>query len=152
MLPGREQDILALRALAQSQKDGVDISHALDGRVVDTSQSISRGTVSLIDECNTLTPHGTYWLGTQRRLLLGRERLALQGYPWPEYSVEVDNFSEGLLGDVAGNAMSGPCILACFLALLISVVRIESATLPEQSELADLESLSMSFTRGFTGN
>ena len=152
MLPEREKDILALRALAQAQKEGVEISHALDGRIVELSQSIGRGTVSSIDECNTLTPRGVYWLGTQKRLLLGRERLALQGYPWPAYSVEVDNFNESLLGDLAGNAMSGPCILACFLALFIAVVRIETTTAPEQSELADLESLSMSFARGFTDN
>lgn len=72
-------------------------------------------------------------------MMIGRECLSLQGFPWSQYDY-VDSVSESLLGDLAGNAMSGTCILACVLALVATAARIENPNV-EQDELEDLSNL-----------
>ena len=59
------------------------------------------------------------------RFTLGRENLALQGFPIDDVVALVDNqFSklrEGLLSDLAGNAVSTPVFLAMLMATMASV-------------------------------
>ena len=101
--------------------------------MIDTSQSVSRGSVSNVGECNTLTPGGNYWMGSEKRLLLGRERLSLQGFVWPRDADgpnSMDQWPNALLSDLAGNAMSGPCILASFLCFFASIVLVQQTCEP----------------------
>lgn len=136
-LPQRDQEILSLRAHIQSKKDGIlDLSTVLRDRVVDTSQSVNRSSISGQQLTNTLTPGGSFWLGTHKRMLLGREMLSLQGFPWPCFD-KFDNHTEHLMADLAGNAMSGPCVMAAFLGLFVAVLRLSNSSI-EEAELDEL--------------
>ena len=77
-------------------------------------------------------------------MLLGREKLSLQGFPWTAFEVlGGQEYSESFLSDLAGNAMSGPTIMAAFLALWAAMTKAEG------SEQDELMAISKSFARGF---
>ncbi|CAE8604327.1 unnamed protein product, partial [Polarella glacialis] len=65
-----------------------------------------------------------------------RELLRFQGLRYPE--MFLDKCSEGLLGDLAGNAFAATCCLAVMLAILTSM---EFETTSENEENDDIEAL-----------
>ena len=68
---------------------------------------------------NCVTPDGKIWNTRRRRLLVGRERLALQCV-FPKHEC-VQGFSQKLEGDLAGNAFNG-CDFAVMLLAMLTVL------------------------------
>ena len=54
------------------------------------------------------------------RYWVGREAMTIQGIDW-ENIPSIDSFAATDLGDLAGNAFAGTCIMAVFLSAISSV-------------------------------
>ena len=79
----------------------------------------------------TLCGHTKMWMGfrpkgkkkaapPRQRLLTGREALSLQGFPHARVR-NIDDFSDSLLTNLAGNAYPLPVIMAILMAVLVTV-------------------------------
>ena len=78
----------------------------------------------------TLMPANDWWISLPERqgLLLGREALMLQGFPYHQLEEVVESdadlkkvFSESFAMDLAGNAFSGTVVLVLLLALFLTL-------------------------------
>ncbi|CAL1159882.1 unnamed protein product [Cladocopium goreaui] len=99
-------------------------------RFADIYHSANRTPVSAADVLPTILP-GTKMIDLQsnaKRLLLGRELLALQGLDYDDGLL--DKFSENQLSDLAGNAYTSTAFLTMFLAGLFEL----SFVTPSESE------------------
>ena len=85
--------------------------------------------------CSVQMPGGKYWLEDWHRTLIGREGLALQGFPYKLVGDEaLHQFGEAFLQDLAGNAYPGTMMLSCFLATICTAVWQRAR--PQQKESA----------------
>ena len=75
------------------------------------------------------------------RLILGRELMTLQGFPWPEYAEDIEEWAkdrniiaDNHLADLAGNACtsSGMCAFQC--AVLLSVPWVNEAEVQQRED------------------
>ena len=136
LLPTREREIVTLWKQAVPSAESVDCSARID------RQSIGSGGI-----LPTIVPGGKTFLllkGPNKqplnRILLGREALALQGYPvekvYPEGHDDIP--ANPKLHDLAGNAFPTTVCLALFLATFACIPSRPSA---EGETVADLRSL-----------
>ena len=58
-----------------------------------------------------------FLFGSHLRMMLGRESLTLQGFPW-QVEECINNTPETLMTDLSGNAFSLPVIVALLITLL----------------------------------
>ena len=66
--------------------------------------------------CHCITPDGAFWHTGRNRLLVGKEKLALQGvFPTSELTT---SFSSSFEGELAGNAFNSVDFVVAFLALM----------------------------------
>ena len=91
--------------------------------IVNISQSINVLPFGRLCEgklvCSVQMPGGKYWLEDGHRTLLGREGLALQGFPYKKISeATLSQFGESFLQDIAGNAYPGPMMLSVLFAAI----------------------------------
>ena len=78
--------------------------------------------------CHCITPDGAFWHTGRNRLLVGREKLALQGvFPNSEFTT---SFSSSFEGELAGNAFNSVDFVVAFLALM--------SVLAESSQFGEL--------------
>jgi len=118
----------------------VDV-HPSPGRL---RSSTEHGCGSTIAPC--MLPHQSLWLHVARpRLLLGREALLFQGYPISEVKELLASHSEGLLQDLAGNAVALPVLLAVVQSTLEAIswrkVRIREGASSSSAEVEDAMAL-----------
>ena len=111
----REREIVNYSCLAKNPKN----------LIVNISQSINVLHFGRECEdkmiCSVQMPGGKYWLEDGHRILLGREGLALQGFPYKKVSAKVlAQFGESFLQDLAGNAYPGTMMLSCVIAAITS--------------------------------
>ena len=71
-----------------------------------------------------MTPKSFFWLIEERRVLVGLEHMAIQG--WPKSllvnMIRTHNWvTDSLLRDLAGNSYCGPVVMALIMALLMSL-------------------------------
>ena len=86
----------------------------------DSSQSWGRARETQSKVCPTLLPGSHLWASCLQRYLIGRDAMALQGFPVTKMKAH-GTFSESQLADLAGNAFSVPVSLAVDLAILFNV-------------------------------
>jgi hypothetical protein len=113
VLSVREQEILAF----QQRAHGSDVS-------TDLGQNLCRNNILENGICPTLFPRMQLWIGdpTQQRLVLGRELLGVQGFPWQNLPEEfLTSIGEGTMLDLAGNAYNG-LVIAPLCSCLLSVL------------------------------
>lgn len=115
----RAQDTLELIAFRTKQHLSVATS--------DCIAEISRGllfanNMSRISPC--VTPTGRLWVFNRDRWLIGREMMALQGFPVDD--LNLDNLTETEIASLAGNAMSVP-VIGVFLYLAFAYVAFPSS-------------------------
>lgn len=116
LLSVRQQQIL----LIQQHQLGLNCGH-------DLSQSIGRiPTTSVVDAklglvaAPTILPQMQLWIGFDRhRVMIGREAMSCQGYPWQKVG-GLEKYTEAFLHDLAGNAFPAPSFLAVILAALLT--------------------------------
>ncbi len=85
--------------------------------ILPTTQSIMRVPKGYHAILPTLTPRGNTWLYSHKRCLIGRENLALQGFP-VEWLPEDLTISDPQLKDLAGNAFSGTVFGCVYIIVL----------------------------------
>lgn len=107
-------------------KDIVLVSEKLGAGCCDTSQTLGRHRMSKPGLVPTLTPKEQLWIfhvpdpdrpGEMKqiqRYLLGREALALQGFPVEQKPMVEEEQDESFLNELAGNAFALPCPVAVF--------------------------------------
>ena len=119
--------------LEQREKEVLAASHRAEPvpMAVDVGQSLGRVPVSLVARVGphdveilpTQLPNGKTWLSIfptgdfpkskHHRLLIGREALSAQGYPWQRLPTDMlAKYGESFLHDLAGNAYPGTVMLA----------------------------------------
>ncbi|CAE8725388.1 unnamed protein product [Polarella glacialis] len=81
-------------------------------------------------------PFTTLWHVPNQRLVLGLELLRFQGLRYPD--LFFDKFSEGLLGDLAGDAFAATC---CFAVMLAILTGMEFETTSETENNDDIAAL-----------
>ncbi len=91
-----------------------------DHCLIDVSQSVERRTMSKDARfANCVTPQSRWWHSGRHRLVLGAEKMLLQGLMVnPE---QLQKFSNSFHNDIAGNAFSGPDVAKVVLAMLAAV-------------------------------
>ena len=109
-LPLRSQEIAYFAAVA--------VTHSGPEVTVDLSQTIERAHINTNDSstCASIqcfTARSLTWLVRSRRLLSGRERLAMHGISSASATAGV---TDTLLGDLAGNSFSATSFLVAFIA------------------------------------
>eukprot|EP00969_Alexandrium_andersonii_P043307 1898786-Alexandrium_andersonii.AAC.1 len=68
--------------------------------------------------CSTVVPGSTFWVRDRARLLVGVEHLRLQGYPTED--VKLDDVSNSMLCDLAGNAFAATTYLTMLFAVMLA--------------------------------
>ena len=104
----REQEV-AYFASVVLEKSGI--------KSVDLSQCLTRCSPS-IGRLNCFTGSSDLWLTAGRRPFSGREQLAMQGISLRSMTEGVD---DEVLGTMAGNAFSGPCVMGAISAVLAAI-------------------------------
>ena len=87
---------------------------------VGSSQTIGRCRPSAQERVGACAPSMKIWDYELRRYWVGREAMQIQGIDW-ENIPNIGSVAETDLGDVAGNAFAGTCIMAVFLSAISSV-------------------------------
>lgn len=89
--------------------------------------------------CPTLLPTQLLWLHVDvPRLMLGREALAIQGFPIEVLPDLASKYSEPFMLDLAGNMMTLPVLLALILSTLVALPWKGDEMAPPQSSEADV--------------
>lgn len=92
-------------------------------RHLDITQSAGRGQF-MTDYVSTVTPKGRKYLTDRCRPILGLEGMALQSIFFPENVAKLmGQFSNDLLGDLAGNAFEGSCCAATIFSSCMLLAR-----------------------------
>jgi hypothetical protein len=86
----------------------------------DSSQTWHRAREQNSPICPTLLPGSHIWVRSMQRFIIGRDAMALQGFPVSKMKA-AGTFTEGQLSDLAGNAFSVPASLAVDLAVMFNV-------------------------------
>ena len=107
VLPSREEQVLSYAL----QYAGGNVTSA------DISQRIDRVSLGRDGVLPTITPHNKTWLVEQGRPLTGFEALGLQGFPMDILSSSEHCPSDPQLMDLAGNAFSGPVVMAVLVCM-----------------------------------
>ena len=102
--PPREKDIITLM---QNIMPSV--------KRVDSSQTIGRCRPSAQEHVGACAPSMKMWDYELCRYWVGREAMQIQGIGW-ENILNIGSFAETDLGNIAGNAFAGTCIMAVFLS------------------------------------
>jgi len=115
--------------LGERMKDGLDIVFSriarARGRPAEETQAITeigRGvlyTSIMYNISPCVTPTGCLWVSSSNRWLMGKEMLALQGFPVD--SLDFRGLSNSEVRTLAGNAMSVP-VIGAFLYLVLALV------------------------------
>ena len=108
--------------------------------MINISPSISWKAPPVTDTSPCMVPNQIMWVNLPTpRLMLGREGLLFQGWP-SSLIVDDDVASDRLLGDLAGNAVSLPVLLALVLSTFHAVPwRIARTDMPSPSTNADVD-------------
>mmetsp|Transcript_46404 Transcript_46404/g.86703 ORF Transcript_46404/g.86703 Transcript_46404/m.86703 type:complete len:630 (-) Transcript_46404:161-2050(-) len=126
-LSQRSQDVLDIQAIRISKSKAQQES-AKDPMSSEFSTEISRSAVygsSRWRSTPCLTPGSRIWVFNRQRWLLGREMLALQGFPVDE--LDLNGLEDRHLALLAGNAMSVP-VVGLFLYLILAHVSFKADT------------------------
>ena len=108
VLTPRQIEVLAWAQQCLGPLTNADVSQSINW-----SHAKNPTTAEGVQLISSIMPGMKYWLGNQKRVVLGRELLSLQGFPWQKLPLNhMATFSESLLGDLAGNAYSGTVVLA----------------------------------------
>jgi len=107
LLTSRELDILACNQVTFPE---------WPMKIIDISQSVS-WTACNCEGAPCVTPHGRLWNTGRCRLLLGLEKLRLQGIYMPRSQLSA--FPDNLLGDLAGDAFCASVCYAVLVALFV---------------------------------
>ena len=112
---------LWFKRLSDREKDCLVVAEKLGAEYVDFSQGVSRMRTSVNRDTElmfTMCPGQKVFLfGSHLRMMLGRESLTLQGFPW-QVEECINNTPETLMTDLSGNAFSLPVIVALLITLL----------------------------------
>ena len=73
-----------------------------------------------VDRCTCLCVGSKHWLRVRRRVLLGRERMALQGIMVQRHSATLKKFSEASLSMLSGNAINFFNFSEAFVAAVVA--------------------------------
>ena len=101
---------------------------------VDVSQTITRAPHSCSEQIPTILPGSRFWSLSRQRLVTGVELMALQGLDFVADRVEMSSMQ---LADLAGNAFSGPTVLAVLMSAIFA--RKSSQEIREESNHAARE-------------
>lgn len=120
MLNDRHMELLDLKTLDVMNQQGMDPREV--PMLWDLLQSVERVPGSRVrrDRQNYATcilPPSSLWHTVRHRFVLGQEKLALQGI-FEDDLKDIQNFSQVLLSDLAGNAFTSSVCLACMLAAI----------------------------------
>ncbi len=122
-LTEREQVALAFSQGVEPKALARNISQSVT-RVPTSTRLPGPGGSGEVQIAPTFLPGQVLWLELQTqetRLLLGREALAMQGFPINENPALTESFEESLMQNLAGNAMNVFVVLALLQAILTAV-------------------------------
>jgi DNA-cytosine methyltransferase len=127
-LTARGSDVLELLRGRISRKSHVPLENT--SIVGEISRGYSYASLQNIAPC--VTPSGCLWFFSRWRWAIGKEKLALQGFPVDD--LNLDGLAEGELSTLAGNAMSVP-VIGAFLSLVLASVEFPDSPIsyPEAS-------------------
>ena len=111
-------DCSVLEVCKRARKTMPQCADELNETVIDVSQSHGRRPFSTSGVARTLTTSSRLFVLSQRRLLLPREHLMLQGFL---ESVEIPaSVSDTAIRHMAGEGMALPCLATILMALLLT--------------------------------
>ena len=136
-LTKREQDALILSRVDDPLAEFRNLSQSV-GRINSKSTKADSGK----ETGPTMLPGQLLWVESQQRLLTGEEALNFQGFPILKLLGKVgvlppELTAQGLLHDLAGNAMALPVLLAMIQAALASMAWKKRALRPQPAEDGD---------------
>ena len=99
------------------EQEVIVFAHFNGASFVDSSQNASRPRAMFNDGSPTIMPNQAVWSFEAGRFLIGRDCLALQGFPWSRLPL-ISSYSEKELQDLAGNMFSTTCYMAALIAML----------------------------------
>ena len=91
---------------------------------IDLKPSIGRMNRMHDDILNTVLPDSRVFVVSERRLLVGLECMAVQGFPIPmlkKFAAEQDGSQDRLFSDMAGNAFSAPVVTSVLIGCLANL-------------------------------
>jgi site-specific DNA-cytosine methylase len=133
---------LWFKRLSEREKDCLVVAEKLGAAYVDFSQGVSRMRSSTNRDSDllfTMCPGQKVFLfGSHWRMMLGRESLTMQGFPWQAEEC-INNTTEALMNDLSGNAFSLPVIVALLTSTLLICPFSDVAVVASDSDEEDNE-------------